>query len=270
MSEWLMFQSILNGYQIPSVVIKITTIVCGAIVALTGALVATCFVKAFGISFLAMPRSDHARHAKEVPVVMYVSMGLLAGLCVFMGIFPAKIMMTVNLVCTHLLDINIGKSLMAYDWMQTKIVETNFTALSPKSATVLGLMILAATLGALTLTRPRFVKRVYETWTCGISPEPRLEYTATAFTRPFKTIFSNLYRPQHEVRTEFSVPNYFIRSITYISGVTPLFENYFYGPVARFVLSISTRVKWVHTGSIHIYLTYIFITLIILILFVGK
>ena len=270
MSEWFMFQSILNSFQIPSVIIKIITLVCGAIIALTGVLVATCFIKAFGISFLAMPRSDHAKHAKEVPAVMYVSMGLLAGLCVFMGIFPAKIIMTLNHVCAHVLGINIGKSLLAYDWMQTKIVETNFTALSPKSATVLGLIILAVTFGAMTLIRPRFLKKVYETWTCGISPQPRLEYTATAFTRPFKTIFSNLYRPQLEVRTEYSVPNFFVKSITYISGVTPLFENYFYGPVARFVLSISTRVKWVHTGSIHIYLTYIFITLIILILFVGK
>lgn len=270
MSEWFIFQSILNSFQIPSVIIKIITLVCGAVIALTGALVATCFVKAFGISFLAMPRSDHARHAKEVPVVMYVSMGLLAGLCVFMGIFPAKIIMTLNHVCAHLLGINTGESLLAYDWMHTKIVETNFTALSPKSATVLGLIILAATLAALTLMKPRFVKKVYETWTCGITPQPRLEYTATAFTRPFKTIFSNLYRPQLEVRTEYSVPHYFVKSIAYIGGVTPLFENYLYGPVARFVLSISTRARWVHTGSIHIYLTYIFITLIILILFVGK
>ena len=87
MSEWLIFQSLLNGFNIPSVLIKIETIICGAVVALTGALVATCFIRAFGISFLALPRTEHAKHAKEVPVIMYVSMGLLAGLCVFMGVF---------------------------------------------------------------------------------------------------------------------------------------------------------------------------------------
>ncbi len=269
-SEWFVFQSLLNGFSLPSVIIKIITLICGAVVALTGALVATCFIKAFGISFLAMPRSDHAKKAKEVPVIMLISMGLLASLCVFLGIFPVKVMMVINSVNTHLLNTNILPAITSYDWLHTKSVHTNFTELSPKSATILGLMLFAITFGVLTLIKPRFVKKIYETWTCGRSPEPRLEYTATAFTRPFKTIFSNLYRPQREVRTEYSVPNYFIKSIAYVSEVTPIFEKYLYSPVSRFVLSISTRVRWVHTGSIHIYLTYIFITLIILIVFVGK
>ncbi|MBI2471473.1 MAG: hydrogenase 4 subunit B [Planctomycetes bacterium] len=269
-SEWFIFQSLLNGFNIPSVIIKIVTIICGAVVALTGALVATCFIKAFGISFLAMPRTEHAKHAKEVPVVMYVSMGLLAGLCVFMGLFPSTIMVAINRVNTQILGINIVNALTSYDWLQMKTVSTNFTELSSKSAAVFGLILLAITFGALTLIRPGFIRKSYETWTCGRSPEPRLEYTATAFTRPFKTIFSNLYRPRREVSTEYSVPNYFVKSISYISEVSPIFERYFYGPVSRFVLDISTKVRWVHTGSIHIYLTYIFITLIILIIFVGK
>ncbi len=269
-SEWFVFQSLLNGFSLPSVIIKIITLICGAVVALTGALVATCFIKAFGISFLAMPRSDHAKKAKEVPVIMLISMGLLASLCVFLGIFPVKVMMVINSVNTHLLNTNILPAITSYDWLHTKSVHTNFTELSPKSATILGLMLFAITFGVLTLIKPRFVKKISETWTCGRSPEPRLEYTETAYTRPFKTIFSNLYRPQREVRTEYSVPNYFIKSIAYVSEVTPIFEKYLYSPVSRFVLSISTRVRWVHTGSIHIYLTYIFITLIILIVFVGK
>ena len=269
-SEWFVFQSLLNGFTMPSVIIKIITIICGAVVALTGALVATCFVKAFGISFLAMPRTEHAKHAREVPVIMYVSMGLLAVLCVFMGLFPAKIMMTVNHVNTHVLGIDIVNSLTSYDWLQMKIISTNFTQLSPKSAFVFGLILLGITIGALTLIRPGFARKFYETWTCGRSPEPRLEYTATAFTRPFKTIFTNLYRPRLEVTTVYSVPKFFVKSISYVGEVAPIFERYFYGPVSQFVLDISNKVRWVHTGSIHIYLTYIFITLIILIIFVGK
>lgn len=267
MSEWLIFQSLLNGFNIPSVLIKIETIICGAVVALTGALVATCFVKAFGVSFLALPRSEHAQKAKEVPVVMYVSMGLLAILCVCMGIFPAKIMIIVNHVSTHLLGTNIIRAITSYDWLQTKTIHTNFTELSPKSTTVFGLILLAVTFAVLTIIRPRFTRKVYETWTCGITPGPRLEYTATAFTRPFKTIFSNLYRPRLEVSSEYSVPNYFVKSMTYIGEITPIFERYLYTPISSFVLHASERVRWVHTGSIHLYLTYIFVTLLILIMF---
>src|SRR3989338_6944550 len=267
MSEWLIFQSLLNGFNIPSVLIKVETIICGAVVALTGALVATCFIRAFGISFLALPRTEHAKHAKEVPVIMYVSMGLLAGLCVFMGIFPARIMMTANHVSSHLVGINIIKSITAYDWMQTKMVQTNLTGLSPKSATVFGLMLLAITFGALTAIRPGFVRKFYETWTCGISPEPRLEYTGTAFSRPFAVIFKGILRPKLDVAKVYSVPNFFVKSMTYVGGITPIFESYLYTPVSNFVLKASDRVRWIHTGNIHVYLAYIFVTLLILIMF---
>ena len=56
--------------------------------ALTGALALACFAKAFGMSFLAQPRSTHARHATEVPLSMRVGMGLLAGGCIVLGLAP--------------------------------------------------------------------------------------------------------------------------------------------------------------------------------------
>ncbi|MCF6153381.1 MAG: hydrogenase 4 subunit B [Candidatus Kuenenia stuttgartiensis] len=263
MSEWLIFQSLLNGFNIPSVIVKVLTAICGAIVALTGALVATCFVKAFGISFLALPRSEHAQRAKEVPVIMYVSMGFLAALCIFMGLFPAKIMMTINYVNTELLGVNIAKAITSYDWLQTKTLQTNFSEISLQSATIFGLMFLAITIGVMTFINPGFTKKLYETWTCGISPEPRFGYTATAFSKPFRIIFSNLYRPRLEIETTYSVPKYFVNSIVYIAEITPIFEKYFYAPLSRHILNISNKVRWIHTGSVHIYLAYIFITLLI-------
>ena len=38
-----------------------------ALLALTSALAAACFIKAFGISFLGLPRSPQAEAAKEIP-----------------------------------------------------------------------------------------------------------------------------------------------------------------------------------------------------------
>ena len=181
-------------------------------------------------------------------------MGLLASLCVFMGLFPATIMTTINQVNTHLLGTNIINTITSYDWLQTKSIHTNFTELSPKSASVFGLILLAVTFGVLTILRPGFTKKIYETWTCGISPEPRFGYTATAFTKPFKVIFGNLYRPRREIRATYAVPKYFVKSITYIGEITPIFEKYFYNPISSYVLNISNKVRWVHTGSIHVYL----------------
>ena len=64
-SEWLTYQALLQGFGTTPSLIRLMFPLSGAMLALTGALAAACFVKAFGITFLAQPRSDHARHAHE-------------------------------------------------------------------------------------------------------------------------------------------------------------------------------------------------------------
>jgi hydrogenase-4 component B len=60
--------------------------ITGALLALTAALAAACFVKAFGIAFLALPRSPEAEQAHESPRSMQLGMGLLAAACFVLGL----------------------------------------------------------------------------------------------------------------------------------------------------------------------------------------
>ena len=57
-SEWLTFQAILLSPQIPSWGLKLLVPAVGALLALSAALAAACFVKAFGVTFLG--RAAHA------------------------------------------------------------------------------------------------------------------------------------------------------------------------------------------------------------------
>ena len=59
--------------------------------ALTSALAAACFVKAFGIIFLATPRSEEAGKAKEVSWYMIAGPAVIAALCMLLGIFSFQI-----------------------------------------------------------------------------------------------------------------------------------------------------------------------------------
>ena len=69
-SEWLVFQTLFLSVQLPDLFPKLMLPIAAALLALTGVLALACFAKAFGISFLALPRSSHARHAEEVPIAM--------------------------------------------------------------------------------------------------------------------------------------------------------------------------------------------------------
>src|SRR5450759_449135 len=65
-SEWLIFQAVLQSPELPQWALKIMVPAVGALLALAAALAAACFVKAFGVNFLGRPRSVAAENAEEV------------------------------------------------------------------------------------------------------------------------------------------------------------------------------------------------------------
>ncbi len=95
-SEWLMLQAILLGPQFPQWTLKLLTPAVGAAVALTAALAAACFVRAFGIPFLGRPRSDEAAKAHEVDRFSLAAMAILAFLCLAAGVFPGVVIDTLK------------------------------------------------------------------------------------------------------------------------------------------------------------------------------
>src|SRR5207247_2039121 len=87
-SEWLVFQTLMGGALVPHPEAAIGMAIAVAMLALTSGLAVACFVKAFGITFLALPRSAEAERAREVPASMQVGMLVLVGMCVALGLTP--------------------------------------------------------------------------------------------------------------------------------------------------------------------------------------
>ena len=80
-SEWLTFQAILLSPQLPSWGLKLLVPAVGALLALSAALAAACFVKAYGVTFLGRPRTPAARTRGETDRFSLAAMFLLAALC---------------------------------------------------------------------------------------------------------------------------------------------------------------------------------------------
>src|SRR5215211_8123303 len=76
-SEWLTFQAILLSPEVPSWGIRLIVPAVGAMLALSAALAAACFVKAYGIAFLGRPRSPAAEAARETDVFSLAAMFIL-------------------------------------------------------------------------------------------------------------------------------------------------------------------------------------------------
>ena len=86
-SEWLVFQAILLSPALPQWLLKFLVPAVGALLALSAALAAACFVKAFGITFLGRPRSPVAAEAGETDRWSQAAMLGLAALCLLGAVY---------------------------------------------------------------------------------------------------------------------------------------------------------------------------------------
>lgn len=242
-SELMIFQAFLQSFIITNPYMKILMFLGLSLFALTSALAAACFVKAFGIIFLATPRSGEARNAREVSPYMLVGGSILAVFCAGLGIFSFQIFSAFgyhppipNLMVVSLFLL----AMLSFVWLVLLLVTTGKT-------------------------------RSSETWGCGItSQNSRMEYTASGFSEPILTIFRPVYRTNKRVERNF----YDTARAIFKSGnaeihTFKIFEEKIYLPVARFAQRFSTLVSNLQDVDLDIYILYSFLAIVILILIMG-
>jgi hydrogenase-4 component B len=265
-SEWLVFQSLLGGFSIPKPELAILMPVAVGMLALTSGLAAACFVKAFGISFLAIPRSTEVEEAHESPFSMLFGMALLALACFALGIAPVAVVPFIGQSIAGFG--HLPQTLPALTFNLSLQTPNTFGQISPMLAALGLLVILGLIPLALRLFGANRSLRPGETWGCGRSGQtPRMEYTATAFAEPLRRVFAELYRPTKELSIDFHPDSkYFVESIEYKSEITPLFDRWLYDPFLKAIRFISSQVRRLQAGSLHLYLMYIAVLLVVLLL----
>ena len=265
-SEWLVFQALLGGPQLPRPELGLIMAIAVGMLALTSGLAAACFVKAFGITFLAIPRTPHAAQAREVPLSMQAAMGGLALACVVLGIGPSLVVPMLNAAVTGLGGMPGG--LAAEIPVLALEMPGTVGVIAPAAlAAALVLVPLAVVVGFRLGAVDRRL-RVGDTWGCGrIGQTPRMEYTATAFAEPLRRVFAELYRPTEDLSIDFHPESrYFVQSIAYRTEVHPWFERRLYAPVVSLLRWAAFRVRWLQAGSLHLYLLYMIVALVLLLL----
>src|SRR5438128_2691269 len=102
-SEWLTFLALFQNTRLDAVGQNVVFTLGIASLALTGGLAMACFVQAFGITFLALPRSDAAARAHEASPPMRLAMLALAAACVALGLGPTLVVPAFGSVAASLL-----------------------------------------------------------------------------------------------------------------------------------------------------------------------
>jgi len=265
-SEWLTFQAILVSPQLPQLTLKLMVPVVGALLALSAAFAAACFVKAFGVTFLGRPRTPAAEAAHEVDGFSLAAMMALAVLCLAAGVFPGMLIDLTAPVVTSLVDARIpGQA--ALPWL-------SIVPIAQSRSSYNGMIILLFLASSGTLTAAvihRFATRATRRsaiWDCGFPlAAPNTQYTSSSFAMPIRRVFgATLFH----VREYVDMPRPGdMRPGHYRVKVFDPAWRFVYGPLARGISVTASRLNGLQFLTIRRYLTLVFFALIVLLIVVA-
>ncbi len=264
-SEWLLFQAVLKGPLLPQWELKIAAAVVAALLALTAALAATCFVRAFGIAFLGRARSPEAAAASEVEPTMRWTLLALAGLCVALGVVPMLGLWPLARLGEEVIGaVAVPSEARSWLWLTPPAAGGN----SYGGVTVLlviAVFALLTRIGIHSFASHRL--RRAPAWACGFdSPVAAAQYSASSFAQPLRRVFATLILA--EERVEMPEPG--DRSpARFASSWRDASWDLLYAPTGALISWLSSTLNQLQFLTIRKYLSLMFAALIGLLFLVA-
>ncbi|WP_214104083.1 proton-conducting transporter transmembrane domain-containing protein [Acrocarpospora catenulata] len=257
-SEWLLLQSLIQSGSGAGLAGAVLMPAAVAGIALSAGLAVATFVKAFGVGFLARPRSADAERAVESPRSMVGGMGLAAGCCVALALAPALILPALAPAVVALTG-DFGVSVQDV----TLRVDAGLSTVSPTLIAVSLLVAVVAVLGLARAAMARRARRAARLWDCGLGPmSPRMEYTATSFAEPLQRVFDDVLAPESDVDvTPARESAYLVERVSFQTRVPDRIERRLYDPLVAAAAAAGGVARRLANGSVHRYLAYGFCAL---------
>ena len=255
-SEWLLVQSLIHAGPDHDTLLALATPLAVGAVALTTGLGVAAMVKAFGVGFLARPRSDAAAGAHEAPSSMLTGMVVAAGACVVLVVAPF-------VLATPLQRVLAALPASAHADLSGLGTVLHLPGLAGSIAPgLIAVFLVLAVLAAVGVSRWGSRRRpppvALPLWACGADDlTARMQYTATSFGEPLQRVFDDVLRPDTDIEvTPFEESQYLVAKVAYRARIGDAVQDLLYTPVIRAVTVCANAVRRAHTGSVHLYLTY--------------
>jgi hypothetical protein len=238
----------------------------GALLALSAALAAACFVKAYGVTFLGRPRTKPAETAQEVDAFSLAAMFFLAALCFLAGVLPGPVIDLLAPVVQSLVGARMPE--------QTFLPWASLVPIAEGRSSYNGLLIflflaISGTLTALFIHRvaTRATRRS-DIWDCGYpDPSPATQYTSSSFAMPIRRVFGTTVFLVRET-VDMPRPGETRAGRFHVKVIDPAWR-YFYGPSVRVVMRSAVILNQLQFLTIRRYLVLVFATLVFLLLVVA-
>ena len=259
-SEWLLFQSVLQSPQLPEQGLQFLVPAAGGILALTAALAAAAFVRFYGIIFLGRPRSGAAATASEVDRWSLGAMTVSAALCVLAGVLPGVLIDFVG----PAVRIATGAEMAA----QAGNPWFTLVPLAQVTSSYSGFLVMAFIAisgGGIVWIVHRIAShqlRRGPAWDCGFpNSDPITQYGAGSFAQPLRRTFGPVLVARETVTMP---PPGDLAPARHESSTEDLAWHGIYKPLVSAVGALATRANALQFLTIRRYLSLVFGALILL------
>lgn len=262
-SEWLMFQTVLQSPDLPQWALKITVPAVGALLALAAALAAACFVKVYGVTFLGRPRGTAAETANEVDRFSLSAMFILAALCLLAGVLPGFVIDALSPITIQILG---GRMPIQANEAWLSIVPIAESRSSYNGLLVMVFIAISASLAVFFIHRfASHALRRGPAWGCGFTdPTPAAQYSGASFAQPIRRVFGTLVFHARD-HVEMPAPGD-IRPARLRIELRDLIWEGMYEPIAGAIGVSSEKLNRLQFLTIRRYLSLVFATLVTLLL----
>ena len=262
-SEWLTFQAILLSPQLPSWGLKFLVPAVGALLALSAALAAACFVKAFGVSFLGRPRTPAAANASETDSNSLAAMFFLSVLCLVVGVLPGIFIDALAPVTNALIGVGMPHQ-AGLNWLT--IVPIAESRSSYNGLLVFIFVAVSGSIAAFAIHQLASDKiRRGPAWDCGYpDSSPATQYTASSFAQPIRRVYGATVFRAREIGD--MPPPGSTRPARLTVELRDLIWDAAYAPLAAFIEQATERLNVLQFLTIRRYLSLEFVALVSLLL----
>ena len=258
-SEWFIYQSMFSVAITGDIIVRFFAAFAAVSLAITGALAVTCFVKAYGVTFLGAPRSEAAANAKEVPASMRIGMIILAVMCVCLGIgapWVAPVMQNIAAATTGQAAIAVASGLDIANPAISSVVSTPMLA-------ILLIACVLVPVAARSLFSKGGVASDRDPWACGYALDPEMPVVATTFAAEVKMFLKPIYAARDAVvSTAGSFQAMFGNVVSGAAKAETVGDKYVVAGTASFVNWISKQVQKIEGGNFRVYIIYIVVALV--------
>lgn len=213
-------------------------------------------VKAFGIGFLARPRTGSAADAQESPPSMLIGMVAAACACAVLAVAPFVLAAPLRRVLPTLPP-SAGADLSG---LGTVLHLPGLAgSIAPGLIAVFLVIAVLVAVGASHWgSRRRPPPASLPLWACGADDlTARMQYTATSFGEPLQRVFDDVLRPDTDIEvTRFEESQYLVAKVAYRARISDAVQDLVYTPVIDAVALCARGIRRAHTGSVHLYITY--------------